>query len=204
MPHNQQPRQIASSAEGVNAMRCQNFLPRMIGFIAVPLILAGCGQQAIPAPQPVTAIFTPVSPTLVATLAKPALSPTPTTALPIATPTQPSAFFEDFERDLGGQIDLARWNVGGSDTQLTVLQKDGRLRLSGSAGKMDQWDGTGLAPKQYIGLPLTKFGVVEAKLMLASDHKGGPAQIGLIIREEVGGPQRKVICFITEISREDV
>ncbi|MBI3913890.1 MAG: hypothetical protein HY327_06860 [Chloroflexi bacterium] len=121
----------------------------------------------------------------------------PATPSPSAAPTQPAAFFEDFERDLGGKVDTARWNVGGNDSQVVATQKDGKLRLSGSAGKKDAWGGTVVSPSQYNSVPLNRLGVVESKLMIASDHTGGTVQMHMKIFVAGGETWRAANCGIT-------
>ncbi|MCL4488838.1 MAG: hypothetical protein M1570_12005 [Chloroflexi bacterium] len=125
---------------------------------------------------------------------KPGATLTPTsTRTPVSAPAaagtpapEPPAFFEDF---FGGTIDPARWKIETNGSQVEVAQVDGRLFLRRSEGSGAGLGLARLVPNQYASVPLDKPLTVEAKVMLASDHKGGQAGIGVQVSVTKEMPQ---------------
>ncbi len=93
----------------------------------------------------------------------------------------PARLYDDFNSDTGGQpYDTSLWDADWDETlgDFSVLQEDGRLRLSLEG---EQWGGIGLDPIAYLDVPVGSLSLVEAKMMIASDHRGGHSDFQLKI-----------------------
>ncbi len=101
-----------------------------------------------------------------------AAAPTPSRSM---TPTPVPYFFDDFQSDMSSRpYDMTRWWLSPYriTENYTVVQENGRLRLSVTVGNQNSGGGVNVGPRQYQSVTLSKIGVFESKMMLASDIAG--------------------------------